>query len=178
MHWEQAPDPGGRVPSAKRRVPVEITWKGYEHRMIPAETTKKKGKMNMKKRVLTVLLALAMMVGLVACGGGGGGGTSEAKSAAGTYHLDSMKSGDEEITMKEMSEIMGSEIIVAMELKDDNSFTLDWGVLEAGDNVSGTWKLDGDALTLSAAGDSLDVTYDGKTIVLDVEGEILTFVKQ
>lgn len=133
-------------------------------------------KMNMKKRVLALLMTLAMIFSLAACGDSGGSGGGE--SAAGTYNLTKMSSGGEEISMEEMSEIAGMDVSMTLELTEDNKFTMDMGVLGDGEKVSGTWKMDGDSLILSAEGDELSVTYDGKTIVLDMEGEGLTFEKQ
>ena len=133
-------------------------------------------KMNMKKRVLALLMTLAMIFSLAACGGSGGSGGGE--SPAGTYNLTKMSSGGEEISMEEMSEIAGMDVGMTLELTEDNKFTMDMGVLGDGEKVSGTWKMDGDSLILSAEGDELSVTYDGKTIVLDMEGEGLTFEKQ
>lgn len=136
-------------------------------------------KMNMKKRVLALLMTLAMIFSLAACGGSGGsGGSGGGESAAGTYNLTKMSSGGEEISMEEMSEIAGMDVSMTLELTEDNKFTMDMGVLGDGEKVSGTWKMDGDSLILSAEGDELSVTYDGKTIVLDMEGEGLTFEKQ
>ena len=133
-------------------------------------------KMNMKKQVLALLMTLVMIFSLAACGGSGGSGGGE--SAAGTYNLTKMSSGGEEISMEEMSEIAGMDVGMTLELTEDNKFTMDMGVLGDGEKVSGTWKMDGDSLILSAEGDELSVTYDGKTIVLDMEGEGLTFEKQ
>ena len=126
--------------------------------------------MSMKKRVLTFLMALAMMVGLVACGGG--------KSAAGTYCLTKINSGGEEMSVEELADLFGMDVDMTLQLKDDKSFTLDMGFLSDGESTSGTWKMDGDSLILTAEGDELPVTYDGKTIVMDIEGERLTFEKQ
>ena len=131
-------------------------------------------KKTMKKRILALLMALAMMVTLVACSGGNSGG----KNPSGTYTLVKMSSGEEEITMEEMEEIAGMDIEVTLELTEDNKFTLDMGILAEGENTSGTWKMDGDSLILSAEGDDVSVTYDDKTIVMDMEGEVLTFEKQ
>lgn len=130
--------------------------------------------MKMQKRVLTFLMALMMVLGLAACGGGGG------ESAAGVYKITKMSSEGIEMTTEEMSELFGMEVDMTLELKDDNTFVLDLGFLaaEGEEGNSGTWKLDGDALTLSADGEDITTTYDGKTIVLEEGTEILTFEKQ
>ncbi|WP_306543124.1 lipocalin family protein [Anaerotignum sp.] len=129
--------------------------------------------MKMQKRVLTFLMALMMVLGLAACGGGGA-------SAAGVYKITKMSSEGIEMTTEEMSELFGMEVDMTLELKDDNTFVLDLGFLmgEGEEGTSGTWELDGDALTLSADGEDITTTYDGKTIVLEEGTEILTFEKQ
>ena len=127
--------------------------------------------MNMKKRVLTFLMALAMLATLAACGGGG-------KSPAGTYKLTQINSGGEEMSVKDLADLFGMEIDMTLELKDDKSFTWDMGLWSEGESASGTWKMDGDSLVLSAEGEDMPVTYDGKTIAMDLEGEIFTFEKQ
>lgn len=113
--------------------------------------------MNMKKRVLIFLMALAMLATLAACGGGG-------KSPAGTYKLTQINSGGEEMSVKDLADLFGMEIDMTLELKDDKSFTWDMGLWGEGESASGTWKMDGDSLVLSAEGEDLPVTYDGKTI--------------
>lgn len=130
-----------------------------------------KMKINTKKRGLTLLMVLVMMIGLVACGGGG-------KNPSGTYKLVTMESGGEEMNVTELAELFGTEIDMTLELKEDESFTLDMGFLSEGESTSGTWKMDGDSLILTAEGDELQVTYDKETIVMDLEGESLTFEKQ
>lgn len=115
--------------------------------------------MNMKKRVLIFLMALAMLATLAACGGGG-------KSPAGTYKLTQINSGGEEMSVKDLADLFGMEIDMTLELKDDKSFTWDMGLWGEGESASGTWKMDGDSLVLSAEGEDLPVTYDGKTIAM------------
>lgn len=114
--------------------------------------------MNMKKRVLIFLMALAMLATLAACGGGG-------KSPAGTYKLTQINSGGEEMSVKDLADLFGMEIDMTLELKDDKSFTWDMGLWGEGESASGTWKMDGDSLVLSAEGEDLPVTYDGKTML-------------
>ena len=124
----------------------------------------------MKKRVLTFLMALAMLVSLVGCGG--------SKGPAGTYKLTTLNSGGMEMSVEEMAALFGMDISVTLKLKDDNSFTMDMGVLAEDESISGTWKMSGDTLILTAEGEEISVTYDGKTIVMDMDGEKLTFKKQ
>lgn len=129
-------------------------------------------KITMKKQVLTLLMALAMIFVLVACGGG--------KDPTGTYKLTKMGSGDLAMSVDELAELAGMDMDVTLELTKDNKFTLDMGLLadEEGEALSGTWKIDGDSLTLDVEGEEAVCTYDDKTIVMDMEGETLTFEKQ
>lgn len=127
---------------------------------------------NTKKRVLTFLMALAMMISLVACGGG--------KDPSGSYALTKMASDGLEVTAEDLAAIAGMDVGITLELTKDNKFTLDMGLLadEEGEVFSGTWKLEGDSLILNVEGEEATCTYDGKTIVLDMDGELLTFEKQ
>lgn len=126
----------------------------------------------MKKRILTVLMALVVLVSLAACGGG--------KNPAGTYELTKMGDGSEELTAEELTEIAGTELESTLEMTKDNKFTLNMGILsdEETESVSGTWKLDGDSLILSVEGEELSATYNGKTVAMDMDGVLLTFGKQ
>lgn len=125
---------------------------------------------NTKKRVLAFLMALAMMVVLVACGG---------KNPAGTYELSKMGDGSMEMTTEELSAIYGTELDSTLELTEDHYFTWDMGLLADEDEVyAGTWELDGDTLILKVEGEEAGCTYDGETIVIDMEEVILTYEKQ
>lgn len=127
---------------------------------------------NTTKRIWTFLMALAIIVTLAACGG--------SNSAAGTYELSKMGDGSMEMTVDELSAIYGTEIGSTLELAEDNTFTWDMGLLadQESDVYSGTWELDGDSLTLNLEGEEAACTYDGKTIVIDMEDMILTYEKQ
>ena len=125
---------------------------------------------NMRKQVLTFLMVLVMIVSLVGCGG--------KSSPVGTYELITWSSEGVEMSVQDVAALFEMDVDISLELKDDNSFTLDMGFLTDGEAISGNWKMDGDSLILSSEGEELSVTYDGKTIVLDVDGEIFTFGKQ
>ena len=126
----------------------------------------------MKKWVFTFLVGLMMMISLVGCSG--------SKDPVGTYNLISMNSGGMELSVKELAGLFEIDVDITLELKADNSFLLDMGFFmeDEGESITGTWKLDGDSLILSRDGEEQPVTFDGKTVVMDMEGEILTFEKQ
>ena len=124
----------------------------------------------MKKQVLIFLMALVMIVSLVGCGG--------SKNPAGTYKLTALNSGGINMNVKELADLFEMDIEATLELKDDSSFTLDMGFLGEGEITSGTWKINGDSLILTAEGQDLSAAYNGKTVVIDMEGESLTFEKQ
>ena len=114
----------------------------------------------MKKRVLTLLLALAMIVSLAACGGGG-------SSAAGTYKLTEMNAGGISMDLEELASTAG----VDMGGQDMSGLT-------DGVSLAGTWKASGSDLIFTMDGEDLTVPFDGKTIVMEQDGTSLTFVKQ
>lgn len=130
----------------------------------------------MKKRVLTLLLALAMIVSLAACGGGG-------SSAAGTYKLTEMNAGGISMDLEELASTAGVDMSILLELKMDGTFSLDMGGqdmsgLTDGVSLAGTWKASGSDLIFTMDGEDLTVPFDGKTIVMEQDGTSLTFVKQ
>ncbi len=122
------------------------------------------------KRILSLLMVLAMMVCLVACGGN--------SKAAGTYHLTKLEMNGVSVDLKQLGEQAGVEVKVILVLEKDGSFTLDMSTLGAGESVSGTWKTDGGNLTLSAAGEDVPATLDGKTVTLAKDGLSMTFEKE
>lgn len=127
----------------------------------------------MKKRPLTLLLVLAMIVSLAACGGGGGG-----NAAAGSYKLTQVNAGGINMDMEELASTAGVEFNIILELKEDNSFSLDMSALGMGQSLSGAWKADGNNLVLTSDGNDLPVTFDGKTLIMEDNGQSLTFEKQ
>lgn len=128
-----------------------------------------------KKRVLALMMVLAMMVCLVACGGGNG---SSDASVAGTYNLVKMNAGGVSVDIGQLTEQAGVEVKIALVLNEDGNFTLDMSGLGAGESISGTWKADGSKLTLNAEGEDVPATLDGKTITMEQDGQSMTFEKE
>lgn len=127
-----------------------------------------------KKRVLALMMVLAMMVCLVACGGNGG---SDA-NVAGTYNLVKMNAGGVSVDLGQLTEQAGVEVKIALVLNEDGNFTLDMSAVGMGESISGTWKADGNKLTLNAEGEDVPATLDGKTITLEQDGQSMTFEKE
>lgn len=123
----------------------------------------------MKKRALTLLLALAMIVSLAACGGGGG--------AAGSYKMTKMNAAGVEMNIDDLAALAGVDMTVTLELKSDGNFTLDMSALGTG-SVSGTWTSSGSSVTLTAEGEDVNCTLNGGTLVMEQDGQSLTFEKQ
>ncbi len=140
----------------------------FDLRRIAAEKERKN--LIMKKRALTLLLALAMIVSLAACGGGGGG-------AAGSYKMTKMNAAGVEMNIDDLAAMAGVDMTVTLELKDDGNFSLDMSALGTG-SVSGTWTSSGSTVTLTAEGEDISCSLNGGTLVMEQDGQSLTFEKQ
>ena len=119
------------------------------------------------------LVAAVISVTLAACGGGG---------VAGTYKLASMSMaispGEDPVVLEVGDEYMGeilSEDFYTLELKDDNTFTMHINVGSGETSFSqeqdGTWELDGNKLSLTAEGETVEGTLEDGTITMTMGGE-------
>lgn len=124
-----------------------------------------------KQTAVSLLMALILMLSLAACGGGD-------TSAAGTYKLTSMDLEGMSMDIKQLEELSGVKMNITLELKKNGDFTLDMAALDESDSLSGTWKADGNNLTLTSDGEDVTGTLDGKTLVLKQGSESLTFEKK
>ena len=119
------------------------------------------------KRTLAIILAALMLLALLA-------GCGKADPNVGTYKL----SGAMGFSLEEFAEMMG---ITEEEAQDMFIFDLkEKGVLEVsfdGDTETGTWKVDGETLTLEADGDTLTGTIKDDVITIEMEGESMTLTK-
>lgn len=124
-----------------------------------------------KKRVLAIMVVLAMMVCLVACG------NKNSKNAAGVYNLTKLDMGGVSMDLGQLGEQAGVEVKVTMELKEDGNFTLDMGTLGLGESMSGTWKDNGSVLILTVDGEDATATLDGKVLTLKQDDQAMIFEK-
>ncbi len=123
----------------------------------------------MKKRISALFLALALMLSLAACGGGGG--------VAGTYKLTEMNIEGVNMDLTKLASTFGMEVNITLDLKADGSFILDGNGLSGLDNISGTWTSSGSTLSLDADGETITGTLNGGAIVLEEDGQSMTFRK-
>ena len=109
------------------------------------------------KRTLAIVLAAVMLLALLA-------GCGKADPNIGTYKL----SGAMGLTLEEEAAEM-----VQIELKAK-------GVMEItfdGETETGTWKAEGEALTLEDAGETITGTIQDGVITIEIEGESMTLTK-
>lgn len=123
------------------------------------------------KKIVSVVLSVVAMTFLASCGG------DAAASAAGKYALDKAaleelmkaempadapKEGPAaEAAMKMMQEMMKG-FDGSIELKADNTFTMSMTMMGQKQDATGTWKLDGDKLSMTAKVDGKDDTKEAK----------------
>ena len=124
-------------------------------------------KHTMKKNVLALLLALAMVVSLAACGGG---------SPEGTYHLTKISAEGLDMDIQQLAQMAGMDVDITLELKSDKTFVLEAGAAGLGESAEGTWSND-NGLTLTAEGASISAKLEGSTIILEQDGTSMTFEK-
>lgn len=119
------------------------------------------------KRTLAIVLAAVMLLALLA-------GCGKADPNIGTYKL----SGAMGLTLEEFAGIAGmteeeAAEMVQMELKAK-------GVMEItfdGETETGTWKAEGETLTLEDAGETITGTIQDGVITIEIEGESMTLTK-
>ena len=101
------------------------------------------------KKILTLMLALAMVLSLAACGGKSGGGDDDASaSAAGTYKCTQIKLvGDEEWTNEESTLTLNADG-TGKQSRDNYEFDV-------------TWKLEGENFTMEETFIGDPIVYTG-----------------
>lgn len=119
----------------------------------------------MMKRTVAILLAALLMLGVLAgCQSGGSGGSAEAE---GTYVMKSFMGMDvaSYASLVGVSEEEASELFkVVLKSGGKASFVSD------GDESDLSWSQNGDKITLSGGGESMELTLKGNELTMSVEG--------
>ena len=114
------------------------------------------------KKLLTIMAAALLAIccfGLVACGGG----------VEGTYKFKSMTAGGETYAVGDVApwgeegETISADCIV-LELKADGVVAYTTTMGGEPQALEGTWTQDGNAITITIAGDAQTFTLEGKTL--------------
>lgn len=121
----------------------------------------------MKKRISAMLLATTMVLGLASCG--------SSDPMEGTWKVNGGSAGGQEVTAEQL-ESFGMDM--TMECKDGKitvSMSQDGEESQEGE---GTYKVDGDKVTLESNGDTMEGTLDGDTFTFEQSGVTLEMKKQ
>ena len=122
------------------------------------------------KRILTaVLMRATLMILCVGCGKG--------KDVSGTYKLDSMAGMSVADLQKQYDELgisMNVADMITVEIKSDDTFTMKMD----SESYSGTYKLDGDNISLTVDGDTQKGTLKDGTLTIGEGNEQMVFKKK
>ena len=119
------------------------------------------------------IMALSMLAG---CGGSKGGKTEEKAKAAdvtGSYSIVSIAEGDEKYTANDLEKLGLKSGDFSLEIKDGGTFTM----TSMGDETKGEWKMDGNKLTMTVDGESVDAAVDGNKLTISEDGLSMVFEK-
>ena len=131
----------------------------------------------MMKRIVSLTLVVLMVAALfVGCSSNSPAGKYKVKSVNGddfkTYLAKEANKetldADTEKLMLDTFKVSSIDEIMTMEIKDDNSFTMNM----MGQEATGTWKLDGEKLTLTVDNDASDCTFKGGEITMEVSDDM------
>ena len=122
------------------------------------------------KKTLAIALAAVLLLGLLAACGGGGSSKYE-----GTYVLSKLS----DWTVEEYAELLDMDVTEAQEsfklvLKSGGKADF----VEDGEAESVNWKVDGEKITLSADGESMEGTIKDGKITFDFDGDVLELTKK
>ena len=125
------------------------------------------------KKVMVSVVAIIMVLSLVACGGG------KNADVAGTYKMTSMEAAGVTMDIAQLAEAAGMDAdLFKLELKEDGNFEMSMFDGAGTESVSGTWKADGNTVTMTAEGEDLKATVDGNKLTVEesYEGQTMKMV--
>lgn len=127
-------------------------------------------------KILALMLVLACVMGLTACGG--------KSKAVGKYDMESMETEGMTINVQDMLDTLSESgvemnVEIVLDLKEDGTFTLDMAALDESESEEGKWEEKDGIVTLSTEdGESIDATLEGDTLTLEADGQKMVFKKQ
>ena len=134
-----------------------------------------------RTRLLLPLLAvLFLAAGLSACGNSPQSvPTDPAADVTGIYHLRHISAAGLDLDADALSQTMGTQISIQLEVKADGTFVMDSAMPELNrqETVSGTWSQGEDTLTFATGSEELPVTLSDGLLTLEQDGQSLVFEK-
>ena len=122
---------------------------------------------HVQPKLLALVMALVLALGLTACGGGGGSDLSGT-----TWALSGGSQGGVTIDQDTLESLFGGEMTYTFEEGGTVVLSL------AGVSVEGTWSQDGNTVTLDVQGDTGTMTLDGDTLTMEESGVTVEFTKK
>lgn len=135
----------------------------------------------MQKRVLLPLLAaLFLAAALTACGNSAQTDSQQpGADVVGLYQLQHISAAGLDLDADALSDTMGTQISIQLEVKADGTFVLNSAMPELNrkETISGTWSQADGALTFATDSEELPVTFTGGVLTLEQNGQSLVFEK-
>lgn len=123
---------------------------------------------NMKTKFLSLVMALAMVLSLAACGGGSGG----SGLAGSTWVLSGGSQEGVTVNQDALESVLGGSMTCTFE--EDGTVVVEL----AGVSVEGTWTQDGNTVELDIQGEIDTMTLDGDTLSMEESGVLMEFTRQ
>lgn len=126
---------------------------------------------NMKTKFLSLVMALAMVLSLAACGGGSGG-SGGSGLAGSTWVLSGGSQEGVTVNQDALESVLGGSMTCTFE--EDGTVVVEL----AGVSVEGTWTQDGNTVELDIQGEIDTMTLDGDTLSMEESGVLMEFTRQ
>lgn len=130
--------------------------------------------------LLPLLAVLFLAAGLSACGNSPQSvPTDPAADVTGIYHLRQISAAGLDLDADALSQTMGTQISIQLEVKADGTFVMDSAMPELNrqETISGTWSQEEDTLTFATGSEELPVTLSDGLLTLEQDGQSLVFEK-
>ena len=128
--------------------------------------------------LLPLLAALFLTVGLTACGSSSQPApTDTSADVVGIYRLQHISAAGLDLDADALSETMGTQISIQLEVKADGTFVMDSAMPELNrqETISGTWSQKDGAITFATDSEELPVTFSDGVLTLEQNDQSLVF---